>query len=1460
MGGDIDGRLEVSSTLPLQQLLDLEKTQAELRQTFNVAEKFRRELEYLQKGGNPLDLICGDGTSVSGQSTSLAGHHLEQFVASDTKGNFGVTASSLNDSVGSSGRLGGHLVCDPNSADNLVLFDGNNKFPKVERRSIAPLEHYSQLHSGQHAMASGDSVALEVPKKSYKRRNRSRPIHDGARLSPSRDVKELVVAAAVALNDLSSINSKIKGSTASVTIKNLDSNSRLDTDILAVETTVGQIQGSSFTISTGSHNFRRNQHNSTKGFDSESSCSQNGQSLDVNNDNKLPTSPGNINRNGKTDQILATNEVKEGNELVKETDCTVSKNFNCNFDICYGALNEDNSVIKEVEGLKSSESPLQNGSKNLVSAEGVNPDGFAGSETERKPCDRPQDSVDTSESKLSVRAPNDVSEQPVNSQDNLNLPPRAPNDVSEQPANSQNLYLGTEVHEDYILKEAQIIEEKHKRMSELCLSTLSLQSHQISHWDFVLGEMAWLANDFAQERLWKLTAAAQFSRRAAFASHVRFQRQISLWKQKEVAQILGRDVMEFWYMTEEKCKDLELQCLKTDSKQGLQGYVMRFLKYNSVHAHCSTEHVSSTPDLISDVGTIGWDDNWTQENLVYTVPHGAVEAYRKSIESHLLRFERTWNGLQEEVDTSKCDAVAVDAYEDKDGATRVYDLARESERSKESNDSEKSEKNFKFNAARSYEMGADLPFMQSIGKNIDTQPSVLSGKRSGSSLNVSVTTNHVHTASRQRIVGSLSALNKTDASSDETNSFQDEHSGGAHMPNNIEAQSLGDYEKQLWFDSVEVSDRPRKIKKARHQGFSYKHRWQFDSGFQNDKKDHLKRRLDVHQLDNGSNGLYIQHNVKKMKIRQSSNDIRPFCRSVSSPMTSKMINMSNPKKFMELLVRDGRKKSKTLKMQAGQPGSGSLWSLFEDQFLIVLVHDMGPNWELISDITNSNLQFKCIFRSSNECKERHKVLMDRSTGDRADSAEDSESGQPYSSMLPGIPEGSARQLFQRLQGPMEEETLKSHFEKIIVIGKKQYNRRKQKHSQDPKQLQPPHSSFKLALSQVSPNNLNGGDVLTPFDLCDAPLDGCQNSHNGGLQVLDQGNEMSMLPGSSTSSFVSGSSTLASGNEFSSASVLNPSIRDGRYGIPRKGLLPKDDPQRTHQYNHMLSSRTNTSPGSHLAMGRGIPMLSSGNNVGVISAVNRGMPMARPAFHGIPSMPSTVSMHSRAVPGQGSSISRPHNGMYLMRPNHNQNTDHQRKIPPVSQGQSSRVVSQFVPNISHPGFEMRIVKERKLKQQRDLQHQQFATSNAMIPLVQSPKSHLPVTSPQTSIEIQSREPPLLPPHENMLNSQTGGNQILKQQYQSHNFKQHQQKAHSSQVQAKLQQQKPDNSKHQNHVPSLLASPSIMPRQKLVNLSHLASPKKMLKNELVNSSEEPLTSSKLQASPPQTRGTGDSSEPV
>ena len=46
---------------------------------------------------------------------------------------------------------------------------------------------------------------------------------------------------------------------------------------------------------------------------------------------------------------------------------------------------------------------------------------------------------------------------------------------------------------------------------------------------------------------------------------------------------------------------------------------------------------------------------------------------------------------------------------------------------------------------------------------------------------------------------------------------------------------------------------------------------------------------------------------------------------------------------------------------------------------------------------------QCIYRRPKECKERHKLLTDKSSGDGADSADDSGSSQHYPSALPGIP-------------------------------------------------------------------------------------------------------------------------------------------------------------------------------------------------------------------------------------------------------------------------------------------------------------------------------------------------------------------------------------------------------------------------------------------------------------------------
>lgn len=106
-----------------------------------------------------------------------------------------------------------------------------------------------------------------------------------------------------------------------------------------------------------------------------------------------------------------------------------------------------------------------------------------------------------------------------------------------------------------------------------------------------------------------------------------------------------------------------------------------------------------------------------------------------------------------------------------------------------------------------------------------------------------------------------------------------------------------------------------------------------------------------------------------------------------------------------------------------------------------------------------------------------------------------------------------------------------------------------------------------------------------------------------------------------------------------------------------------------QYNQMLSGRniqqSNLSaPGAISGAERGARMLPSGNGMGVMSGINRNMPMSRPGFQGMPSpsmlnsgsmisssmvgMPSPVNMHSGTGSVQGNSLLRPREQMHLLR--------------------------------------------------------------------------------------------------------------------------------------------------------------------------------------------------------------------
>ncbi|XP_057484162.1 chromatin modification-related protein EAF1 B-like isoform X2 [Actinidia eriantha] len=1426
MGGVIDGGVAIGTkTSPRRAAI--EKAQVDLRQEYDVREERRRELEFLERGGNPLDFKFGNATSVSVQSTSL----IDQLLEHEAKGSFALSASPHGDSVESSGRPGDPTICEPNCADNLLLLDGESEPFEGERNSlhptrsnIAPSEQSSWLDVSQHAKESGDTAAFGLLKnRAYKRRNRSRPNRDGARSNstdmissrgghvsslPSRngpkDGKGSVLDTNNQKDQTVASNSRPTNPNGSVVLRALLSDGLADRvvdNVQAIDPTDGLTKvglpdpqcdfNTSKSLQDNQHNqytkvgtqeisalatgwpdsVRREQvvptgldfqpcvattiaenqnssgqpnglkdakavrkrilnevqNSSTKGSDSESSCTQTSHRLDRNNDSNPRNNFKNVDFNGNTNENA---DDIDSYAVIKDEHTSV-----------YQSNQSNGSSLRAEENIHRSGSGSQNDVKCRNCIEGVEVDGNTVSEIEIKSGNTLVDNLNPQEENDcsgTLRSSMDSSAHDISNPQKENtcgrvqgsMGPSIPGlseaklsvkgsaDAPEQQACAEtHLKLANKAHEDSVLEEARIIEAKRKRIAELSVGTLVSENHRKSHWDFVLEEIEWLANDFAQERLWKITAAAQVCHQIASTSRLKFEEQNLRCEQKKVAHILAKAITDFWHSAQETSKEVELHCPRNDFSRAVQEYAVRFLKYNNSLVPLHLAEVPATPDRISDLGIqeMYWENNFTEENLFYMVPPGAMETYRKSIESHLAQVEKTGASIQEEVETSIYDDAADNAYEEDEGETSAYYLPRGFEGSNPLKFSQKKRKIL----TKSYDVGIDSPYMPCMENKVGTQPSLLMGKRTANSLNVGFPTKRMRTASRQRVLGPSAGTSggvqgpiKTDASSGDTNSFQDDQGilhGGSQIPN-FEVNSVSGFEKQLPFDSAEVS-KPKKKKKAKHLGSPYEQRWQLDNDFQNEQRDHSRRRLDSHQLEsNGSSGLFGQHITKKPKIMKqllvnSFDNLTPMVGSITSPVASQMSNMSSPNKLIKILAgRDRGRKAKSFKVPAGQPGSGSPWSLFEDQALVVLVHDMGPNWELVSDAINGTLQFKCIYRNPKECKERHKILMDR-TADGADSAEDSGSSQPYPSTLPGIPKGSARQLFRQLQGPMEEDMIKTHFEKIIMISQKLHYHRTKNDNQDQKPIQP-HYSHTVALSQVCPNNLNGGAPHTPLDLCDTTASshdvhslGYQGSHASGLAISNQTTVASVLPSSGANSSLQGSSNMVLGNNFSSPpGAPMASFRDGGYAVPRTASLSIDEQQRMQPYNQILPSRniqhfglsvSGAPPGTD----RGVRMLSGGNGMGIVCGMNRSMPTARSGFHGIaPSpmlnsgsmlsssmapIPSHVNMHSGANSGQGNSMLRPRDALNMMRPV--QNPEHQRQmLVPELQIQVTQANSQGVP--------------------------------------------------------------------------------------------------------------------------------------------------------------------------------------
>ncbi|KAM7265237.1 hypothetical protein ACFE04_002920 [Oxalis oulophora] len=1422
MGGVIDSGDGIGGSKCSLRLTAFERAQVELRQEYDFREKSRRELEFLEKGGNPLDFKFGGGASLSVQSTSLTDQHRENVVTSEAKDSFVLTASPHGDSVESSGRPGIPTVSEPNTADNLFLLDGKNESRESERKlthttkksCIIQKEHGSQMNVTQNAKESEDSAIVRP----YARRNRSKINRDSARSNSAAMIHTrgsshgfLHTRGAPKAKSTSEVNNQKEQNIIVVgnnNRKSTTSNGYIGSKLATSDTQMNMElecapskevtnyktndSGPEAKIDTPSGGPNSSAEIGMQGLNSESPCTQNSLTVDVNNGSDMCINP----------KVADSNEfpLEQGSELEGIANVDLVKEKNDIFEAEVTAI--DNNDVKSVNQNRSVICPIIKLEK----------------EANRSTPDL-QNGLDYFSKVNAERNDNTISE----TDRRMDIPVSEPEaSVSGRKLiDAPYAQMGDKAYEDSILEQARIIEAKQKSVAELSAVMLPIENHQKNHWYFVLEEMAWLANDFAQERLWKMTAASQICRRVALASRLRFEGKTQCLKLKQIAYVLAKDVMRFWHSAEmlrntdhpisgvKSCRQdvsvdepgvqgqeaFKENALSTKTQAfAVQKYAERFLVSNSDSVPTLQAEAQATPDRKCDLATaeISWDEYRNEESLFYAVPSGAMKTYRESIKSHFMQCEKTASSIQEEVETSTYDAPGemryqAPGYDEDEGEASAYYLSGGFEGRKSIKSPHKKRK--KPYNSRTYEIGTDLPYGHCPN---EAQQSVLTLKRPAGSLHVdSLPTKRVRTASRQRIVGpfngGIQVPIKKDASSGDTNSFQDDQctqNGGSQFQKSMEVELVGgDFEKQLPYDCAETSTKPKKKKKPKTMGTSYEQGWQLDASVHNEQRDQSRRRLDSDNFEsNGTGGLNGQHGVKKPKIMKQQVDTtldNMNMGSIPSPAASQMSNMPNPSKLIQLISgRDRGIKTKGLKASSEQPGSGSPWFLFEDQALVVLVHDMGPNWELVSDALNSTLQFKCIYRKPKECKERYKIFTDRSGGDGADSAEDSGSSQSYT--LTGIPKGSARQLFRHLQSPMEEDTLRAHFEKIISIGKKQHQRKRQNENQDSKQMTPVHNSHLIALSQVCSNNLNGG-LLTPLDLCDAASspDGAPFGYHGGAAIANQGGAASVHPSPvANPSLQATPDMLLSNSSPSPSGSLAPPMRDGRYNSPRTPL-PVDEQQRMQQCNQMFSARslqqTNLSvPGAD----RGVRMLPGGNGMGMM--VNRSLPMPRPGLRGIPS-PSGGSMLSSNVvgmpnpvnkinsgagsgSGQGRSVLRPGEPLHMMRPGQN-GEHHQRQLmaPEVQMQGNGQGMAAFngLSYQGHPHPQHQLSPRplinphlqgpnntagaqhqyaaRLAKHRRHMQQQQFASTS---PPMQHAASQPPVSAPPMSA-MSSQEHHLTP---------------------------------------------------------------------------------------------------------------------
>lgn len=243
---------------------------------------------------------------------------------------------------------------------------------------------------------------------------------------------------------------------------------------------------------------------STNGLDLETCGTGTGFRLNGNVDSETCTHLKSVSSNGYTKEESVASEAAlnmEGNKSAEKINETKVDNINdvANSDSNLFHSREGNgSSLKNEEAFNENVSGSQNEANDPIAIEGKEQVGITSLENEIMPSDLLDSNPSLGNENTHAGIPHCSVDFSVPEIPDTKLSASDSTISPGQQAGSEDLKLKMKVHEDSILEEARIIKAKRKRIAELSLHTLHPESRRKSHWDFVLEEMAGLANDFAQ--------------------------------------------------------------------------------------------------------------------------------------------------------------------------------------------------------------------------------------------------------------------------------------------------------------------------------------------------------------------------------------------------------------------------------------------------------------------------------------------------------------------------------------------------------------------------------------------------------------------------------------------------------------------------------------------------------------------------------------------------------------------------------------------------------------------------------------------------------------------------------------------------------------------------------------------------------------------------------------------------